>query len=97
MSGEQDHEIYRRRRSRNWAVAGVLGALAVALFAVTVIKLQENATNPMTELFDPQLRYRDQTPEDERQGPTPRAADDITADAADAASALDADGNGGDE
>lgn len=74
MSGERDHELYKRRRARNWLIAGVLGALVVTLFAVTLVKMRDNATNPMAELFDPQLRYRDQTPEIERSdAPEPAA------------------------
>ncbi len=69
MSGERDHEIYKRRLSRNLLVGGLLGALVVLVFAVTIVKLRENATNPMAELFDAQLRYRDERPLSEREAP----------------------------
>ena len=37
------HEIYGRRRSRNLGLGLVLGAFALLLFAVTVVKLREGA------------------------------------------------------
>jgi hypothetical protein len=38
------HEIYGRRRSRNVGLALTLGALALLVFAVTVVKLTEGGT-----------------------------------------------------
>ena len=38
------HEIYARRRSRNLGVGLVLGAFALLVFAVTVVKLTEGAS-----------------------------------------------------
>jgi hypothetical protein len=35
------HEIYRRRHSRNLGLGLTLGAFAVLIFAVTVVKLTE--------------------------------------------------------
>lgn len=42
----RDHDLHRRRRSRNWAVFGSLLALALLLFAVTVVRLGPDARNP---------------------------------------------------
>lgn len=59
MSGEHQHEIYRRRSARNLFVGGGLGLVVILIFAVTIVKLGENATNPFTEQFDPRLMDRD--------------------------------------
>ena len=36
-------EEHRRRRGRNYALAGALLALVVLFFAVTIVRLQNNA------------------------------------------------------
>ena len=59
MSGEREHDIYARRRARNWAVGLGLGALTVLIFVVTIVRLQENVINPIAEANSPQFRYRD--------------------------------------
>lgn len=41
-----EHELHTRRKGRNLGVIGVLAALAVLLFAVTIVKLGDNAGNP---------------------------------------------------
>ena len=47
----RDHELHRRRRSRNWGVFGGLMALVVLLFAVTIVKLgPAGAHNPTGEV-----------------------------------------------
>ena len=46
MSGDAEHEIYKRRRGRNLAVGGLLLALVIVIFAVTIVKLGQNAANP---------------------------------------------------
>jgi hypothetical protein len=48
LSG-RDHELHLRRRGRNWGVFGGLLALAVLLFAVTIVKLGPEARNPSAE------------------------------------------------
>lgn len=53
MSGEQHHELYDRRRGRNASVAWIVAALAALMFAVTIVKLQECATSPFYEFFNP--------------------------------------------
>lgn len=60
MSGEAEHEIYQRRKSRLAATGWILGALALLIFAVTIVKLQGNATSPFAELFNPQIQQPDQ-------------------------------------
>ena len=42
----RDHELHKRRRSRNLAVLLAAVALVVLLFAVTIVKLGPNAANP---------------------------------------------------
>jgi len=42
----KDHELHRRRRSRNIGLLVVLLAFAALLFWVTVAKLGVNAANP---------------------------------------------------
>lgn len=49
MSGNIEHELHRRRRGRNLAVGGALLAMVVLIFAVTIVKLGENAQNPFTQ------------------------------------------------
>ena len=55
MSGEAEHEIYQRRKGRIAATGLVLGVLALLIFAVTIVKLQSNATSPFAELFNPAI------------------------------------------
>ena len=43
---QREHEMHERRRGRNLGVVGVLVGLAVLLFAVTIVKLGDNAGNP---------------------------------------------------
>ncbi|MEL6280304.1 MAG: hypothetical protein AAFQ73_06175 [Pseudomonadota bacterium] len=43
---EYEHELHERRRGRNLAVGGVLLGLALTIFAVTIVKLGQNAANP---------------------------------------------------
>lgn len=43
---QREHEMHTRRRGRNFGVVGILVGLAVLLFAVTIVKLGENAGNP---------------------------------------------------
>lgn len=43
---DRDHELHRRRRTRNIATLALLAAFAALLFAVTVVKMGENAGNP---------------------------------------------------
>lgn len=45
----RDHELHRRRRGRNWGVFGALLALALLLFAVTIVKLGPDARNPSSQ------------------------------------------------
>jgi hypothetical protein len=42
----REHELHRRRRSRNIAVLVVLAGFAALLFAVTIVKMGGNAGNP---------------------------------------------------
>lgn len=56
MSGEAEHEIYKRRRGRLAVTAIVLGALAALIFAVTIVKLQGAAVNPFAAIFNPQAQ-----------------------------------------
>lgn len=42
----QEHELHRRRRTRNVAVLVALAGFAALLFAVTIVKLGANAGNP---------------------------------------------------
>jgi len=42
----KDHELHRRRRSRNIGLLAVLLALAALLFWVTIAKLGGHAGNP---------------------------------------------------
>lgn len=41
-----EHEIHSRRRGRNLGVLGLLLALALLLFAVTIVKMGPQAANP---------------------------------------------------
>lgn len=41
-----EHELHQRRRARNYAVGGVLLAMVLLIFAVTIVKLGQNAVNP---------------------------------------------------
>lgn len=43
---QREHEIHTRRRGRNLGVIGILVGLALLLFAVTIVKLGDNAGNP---------------------------------------------------
>ena len=42
----KDHELHRRRRSRNVGVLAVLLAFAALMYWVTVVKMGVNAGNP---------------------------------------------------
>ena len=42
----QEHELHQRRRGRNLGVLAALAALAVLLFAVTLVKMGPDAGNP---------------------------------------------------
>ena len=42
----KDHELHKRRRSRNIGVLVAALALVVLLFAVTIVKLGPYAANP---------------------------------------------------
>ena len=42
----KDHELHRRRRSRNFGLLAVLLVFAALLFWVTVAKMGLNAGNP---------------------------------------------------
>lgn len=42
----EDHELHRRRRSRNFGLLAVLLAFAALLFWVTIAKMGGNAGNP---------------------------------------------------
>lgn len=55
MSGEKQHELYARRRGRNWTVFGGLFGLAALIFAVTILKMQEHIASPFAEQFNPRL------------------------------------------
>jgi hypothetical protein len=46
---QRQHELHHRRRGRNWGVFGSLMALAVLLFAVTMVKMGPQAANPTAE------------------------------------------------
>lgn len=48
MSGDLEHELHRRRRGRNLAVGGILFAVVALIFAVTIVKLGQNAGNPFS-------------------------------------------------
>jgi hypothetical protein len=42
----KDHDLHRRRRSRNFGVLAILLAFAALLFWVTIAKMGSNAGNP---------------------------------------------------
>ncbi len=42
----REHELHRRRRTRNLAVLAGLVGFAALLFTVTIVKLGANAGNP---------------------------------------------------
>ena len=46
MALEREHDLHKRRRGRNTAVLAVLVGFAVLLFAVTIVKLGDNVSNP---------------------------------------------------
>ena len=46
MAMRRDHELHGRRRGRNLAVLAALVGLVALLFAVTLVKLGDNAANP---------------------------------------------------
>lgn len=46
MAMRRDHELHGRRRGRNVAVFAALIGLVALLFAVTLVKLGEDAANP---------------------------------------------------
>lgn len=43
---KRDHELHGRRFGRNLGVVGLLVAFALLLFAVTIVKLGDQAGNP---------------------------------------------------
>lgn len=43
---QREHEMHTRRKGRNLGVIGALVGLAILLFAVTIVKLGDNAGNP---------------------------------------------------
>ncbi|MEO1493634.1 MAG: hypothetical protein AAFV19_15880 [Pseudomonadota bacterium] len=43
---KKEHELHTRRRGRNVGVLGLLVALAVLLFAVTMVKMGPQSGNP---------------------------------------------------
>lgn len=46
MDFDREHELHHRRKGRNGAVLAVLAGFALLLFAVTIVKLGDNAANP---------------------------------------------------
>ncbi len=50
MGLDKEHELHRRRRGRNLAVMAMLVCFAVLLFAVTIVKMGDNAANPSTKV-----------------------------------------------
>lgn len=46
MIGREEHELHRRRKSRNLALGAVLLAFVALLFGVTIAKLGENVIKP---------------------------------------------------
>jgi hypothetical protein len=42
----REHALHRRRRARNLATLAILVGFAALLFAVTIVKMGENAGNP---------------------------------------------------
>lgn len=42
----QEHDLHRRRRTRNIAVLAALASFALLLFSVTIVKLGAHAGNP---------------------------------------------------
>lgn len=46
MALQKQHELYGRRRGRNYGVLAVLVALVALLFAVTLVKMGPQAGNP---------------------------------------------------
>ena len=54
MSFRPDHELHKRRASRNYGLGGVLLIFAALVFGLTVVKTQENGvpglqTNPASQ------------------------------------------------
>lgn len=43
---EYRHELHERRKGRNLAVGAVLFGMVAVIFAVTIVKLGQNAGNP---------------------------------------------------
>lgn len=41
MIPTREHEIFRRRRGRNWALGGALAVFVLLVFAVTLAKLAD--------------------------------------------------------
>jgi hypothetical protein len=42
----REHELHKRRRTRNVATLALLGGFVALIFIVTIVKLGENAGNP---------------------------------------------------
>ena len=53
MSGQAEHEIYKRRGSRNRAVLWVLVAFIVLIFGATIVRLQNNPLHPFKLFWNP--------------------------------------------
>ncbi len=53
MIGKAEHELHVRRKGRNYWLGGILLALVVLVFAVTMVKLKRGQ---MIEGFDHTLR-----------------------------------------
>lgn len=45
----REHDLHRRRSSRNYGLLAVLGGFAVLLFAVSLVKLGDQAGNPASD------------------------------------------------
>lgn len=50
MGLDREHELHQRRRGRNLAVMAMLVCFAVLLFAVTIVKMGDNAANPSAKV-----------------------------------------------
>lgn len=75
MGLSREHEIFRRRRSRNVGLGLVLAAFVALVFGLTVVKVQHGDS---MEAFDHQTRVsilpREEAPASESAAPEPAAA-----------------------